>query len=876
MQLPRPLLLLLLTLLEFSSAARTKRNHDTHHYYVLEHSDAAGVPLADVARALGVSVLEKAGELPNHWLVSVEKSLSELSARDAAPEDPVMARYAELKERAADTSLWHRSEERHARDVLSSIKYLERQTLRQRHKRAPAPPQPAPISASRTTADRLGIEDPLFTQQWHLVNDEFPEHMMNVVPVWDMGYTGKGIITSFVDDGLDYTSLDLKENFDADDSYDFNDHEDLPTPKLSDDHHGTRCAGQVAAGKNSACGLGIAYESKVAGVRILSGPISDVDEAAALNYGYQNVSIYSCSWGPPDNGRSMEGPGHLIKKAVHNGINYGRDGLGSIFVFASGNGAGSGDQCNFDGYTNSIYSVTVSAIDHKGLHPYYSEPCAANLVVAYSSGSGKQIVTTDRGEDKCSSSHGGTSAAAPNAAGVFALALEARPDLTWRDIQYLCVQTTRQVNPDDPDWENTHSGKPYSYKYGFGALDAEAFVKAAQGWQLVKPQSRLVTDPVVLGNGTMTETGEYSGGEFIVPGGVTSTLEVTQEMMAASNLETLEHVNIKVWINHARRGDVEVELVSPRGVKSVLAAARKNDDDTEGFPGWMFMSVKHWGEDGVGTWTIKVSDQGVPDERNGTFLGWNMVLWGTTIDESQAVLYDAPVDNVVFPPQHVEPPSLTITPSATKQLTKPTNGLDDDHHTVEGENTAPAFTSSVQDDIASAPTDSASASPSTTPTADEGWFSDMANLVSTQKWFFGAMGAVVLFGVGAGVFLWRRRVVRTRERYAALPGDDTAGGVQMSALDGSGGGGGASRTKELYDAFGEVSDDEDEDADEQTRLRGDPHGEEGLHSGFLDEDEHEPPTRYRDEPEGLEASRAGTSRSASGSPSGSWVDAARP
>jgi hypothetical protein len=76
----------------------------------------------------------------------------------------------------------------------------------------------------------------------------------------------------------------------------------LPTPKLSDDHHGTRCAGQVAAGKNNACGIGLAYESKVAGVRILSGPISDVDEAASLNYGFQNVSIYSCSWGPPDNG----------------------------------------------------------------------------------------------------------------------------------------------------------------------------------------------------------------------------------------------------------------------------------------------------------------------------------------------------------------------------------------------------------------------------------------------------------------------------------------------------------------------------------------------------------------------------------------------
>ncbi len=62
-------------------------------------------------------------------------------------------------------------------------------------------------------------------------------------------------------------------------------------------------------------------------------------------------------------------------------------------MFASGNGAAQDDQCNFDGYTNSIYSVTVSAVDFQGLHPYYSEPCAANMVVTYSSGGGKYIVS---------------------------------------------------------------------------------------------------------------------------------------------------------------------------------------------------------------------------------------------------------------------------------------------------------------------------------------------------------------------------------------------------------------------------------------------------------------------------------------------------
>ena len=63
-----------------------------------------------------------------------------------------------------------------------------------------------------------------------------------------------------------------------------------------------------------------------------------------------------------------------------------------MLVFASGNGRRHENQCNFDCYTNSIYSVIVGAVDHTGLHPTYSEVCAANMIVAYSSESGKNIV----------------------------------------------------------------------------------------------------------------------------------------------------------------------------------------------------------------------------------------------------------------------------------------------------------------------------------------------------------------------------------------------------------------------------------------------------------------------------------------------------
>lgn len=89
----------------------------------------------------------------------------------------------------------------------------------------------------------------------------------------------------------------------------------------------------------------------------------------------------------------MEAPGYLILKAMLNGVQNGRGGKGSIFVFASGNGGASDDQCNFDGYTNSLMSITVGAIDRLGLHPYYSEACSAIMVVTYSSGSGDNIVS---------------------------------------------------------------------------------------------------------------------------------------------------------------------------------------------------------------------------------------------------------------------------------------------------------------------------------------------------------------------------------------------------------------------------------------------------------------------------------------------------
>ncbi|KAF9469262.1 peptidase S8/S53 domain-containing protein [Collybia nuda] len=779
-----------------------RRSYDTHNYYVIEHDPQriSGASLADVARTLGVEMVEQVGELQNHWLVRVQKPSMELVARGEIF-DPVVDVFESLRNKAVSrlSSRSYDEDTIQARRVVQSVRHLSRQVLRQRVRRAPPPLWP-PTSIKGVT-QKFDIRDPMFSQQWHLVNEDYPEHMMNVTPVWEMGFTGKGVISSVVDDGLDYTSDDLASNFDAENSYDFNEHVHLPYPSGARDRHGTRCAGQIAASKNNACGVGIAYESRVAAVRILAKPITDVDEAVALNYGYQNVSVYSCSWGPPDNGKAMGAPSYLIKKSVLNGINNGRGGKGSIFVFASGNGGGHDDQCNFDGYTNSIYSVTVSSVDYRGQHPYYSEACAANMIVAYSSGGGRHIVTTDKGKNKCTTTHGGTSAAAPNAAGVFVLAVQARPDLTWRDIQYLCIETAKIINPDDSDWERTATGRLYSYKYGFGVLDAHRFVTTAQKWQLVKPQAWFVTDAVQLDNGRMNEAKKYTGGSPIGPGGVTSKITITKEILEGNNFEALEHINIQVWIDHTRRGDVEVEIISPGGVRSILGKSRPGDEAKSGYPGWVFMSVKHWGEDPVGDWTIKVSDQQTSID-SGRFLGWRMKFWGTTIDESKATKYELPLVDNILPPLNDPTRPIVVSPTVTNTHARPTPNLDDE-----------TITSPESE-------------------KEDTWFKDVAETVTSHKLFFGVVGAVVLIGTVGGIFLWRKRAARLRLNYVTIPASDT---LPMGTLPGTEGSH-LSGNEEGRHPQDRVS----------TGL--------GFHSGFLDDDDMSMagPTstpQYRDEPE---------------------------
>ncbi|NJL19542.1 MAG: S8 family serine peptidase, partial [Bdellovibrionaceae bacterium] len=77
-----------------------------------------------------------------------------------------------------------------------------------------------------------------------------------------------------------------------------------------------------------------------------------------------------------------EGPGPLAAAALANGTASGRDGNGTVYVFAAGNGLDVLDNANADGFANSIHTIAVSAVNDFGFQSYYSEPGACILVAA--------------------------------------------------------------------------------------------------------------------------------------------------------------------------------------------------------------------------------------------------------------------------------------------------------------------------------------------------------------------------------------------------------------------------------------------------------------------------------------------------------------
>ncbi|XP_018346509.1 PREDICTED: neuroendocrine convertase 1-like [Trachymyrmex septentrionalis] len=473
------------------------------------------------------------------------------------------------------------------------------------------------------------FNDELWDQEWYLqdtrTNKALPKLDLNVLPLYRLGITGRGIKIAVLDDGLEYTHDDLRNNYDAAISYDINEDDDDPFPRYDMsgmNGHGTRCAGEIAMeANNQKCGVGVAFEASIGGIKLLDGLVNDRVEGEALGYRSELIDIYTASWGPADDGKSLEAPGRLAIEALERGITEGRNGKGNIYVWASGNGGSKSDDCGCDGYVGSIYTVAVGSASQTGRFPWYGERCPATLATTYSSGAyyDQMIATTDL-RNTCTTKHTGTSASAPLAAGILALALQVNNNLTWRDIQHLIAWSSEYIPlSGNPGWFKNAAGFWFNSHFGFGLMNAYALVMASYNWTTVPEKTICRVD------------NSYIADIRLIYRSLKKLQFDTTNVCRTSGSEIifLEHVEVEANLKYSRRGALQMRLTAPSGTLAQILSPRKLDNSDAGFTKWKFMSVATWGEDPRGTWTLDILDEIGPEQNNGTIGIFTLILHGT-------------------------------------------------------------------------------------------------------------------------------------------------------------------------------------------------------------------------------------------------------
>ena len=534
------------------------------------------------------------------------------------------------------------------------------------------------IDLTRNSVHRcLTGNDPFKDQQWHLLNTGQDGFALrggiagNDLNLWwahRRGIYGEGVNVAVVDDGLEIGHPDLAANITPNASYDFVNNDRDPTPTDRDDAHGTSVAGIIAAVRdNGLGGQGVAPLAKLRGFNYLNsqgnvqwyvshGRPGFSDDVRVFNQSYGGAGLTSESYRNGFNERVYR----QMSMTSHNG-------LGAAFIKSAGNGynsVGFGRRTSISSIDQDLpwqnsnqswenanyWNIVVSALNANGELSSYSTVGSNVFLTAlggeYGSNSPAHITTDLTGcgmgynnrfegapyrghllhgrtnlDPTCdyNSTMNGTSSAAPNTSGAFALMMSAFPNLTQRDIRHLFAMTATQVDEAYGDisvtyrsnqgrqrtvtglegWQKNGVGNWFSPYYGFGLIDVSAALKAAETHV---PLSALEVSPWV--------SSQLDQPLVIADAGSVPTSNAINQQ----GNTTVESVQVRLNIDHQRMSDLLIELESPSGTRSILMSPYNSmvghaiNRGASGFSDHAMLTHKFYGENANGEWTLHVTD----------------------------------------------------------------------------------------------------------------------------------------------------------------------------------------------------------------------------------------------------------------------------
>lgn len=232
----------------------------------------------------------------------------------------------------------------------------------------------------------------------------------------------------------------------------------------------------------------------------------------------------------------------------------------------------------------------------------------------------------------------------------------------------------------------------------------------------------------------------------------------------------------------------------------------------------------------------------IENEHSGKFIDWHLKLWGESLDPAKAVLLPMPEetdddnhDDISTTTISASTHSATPIPTPTSMPAVPSDHPDRPINVKPSEGTnqdeaKPTITSP------STPSSTASSAASASATGTHtswlpSFFPTFGVSARTQIWIYGALGLMVVFCSGLGIYFYiaRRKRIRNNPRdeweFDLLEEDEAEG------LNGEGGKGKGRRKRragELYNAFAADSDeeafsDDDEEGEEGYRDDGEKH-----------------------------------------------------
>lgn len=389
---------------------------------------------------------------------------------------------------------------------------------------------------------------------------------INAPEAWD-DYTGAGVRVSVVDDGLEVTHADLRQNVLRVSGYDFVSDEIDPTGG----EHGTCVGGLIAAANNSYGAIGVAFRARMMGLRILGGDGeagATSDEIAEALFWSPIIGVSNNSWGytvayvqPP-----------LVEEAQINAATRGRGARGTVMVMSAGNSYPSRNS-NDALLTRNYLAMSVSAIVDSTYPASYSTQGACNMVGAPSGGyladPYQMITTTDRtgglgynpgytpanpgfnfGNSAYTNTFNGTSAAAPIISGAVSLMVQAKPSLGLRDINDIIARTAARAGSVFFGWQDKISDNRlyhFNHDSGAGMMDVTEACKLAKNWKnLTADFKKDFEDDSEV---------DIPDGD---PNGVVKTFRVPNSPRIRA-----EKVTLEVTVTHPDAASLEVYLYSP-------------------------------------------------------------------------------------------------------------------------------------------------------------------------------------------------------------------------------------------------------------------------------------------------------------------------